>query len=214
MWNDTHWSVGRFTSQLAASDPLQTLFHLLSGRIPAVATVKQHHKTLTYSNCEWHDLSLAMAMHVLKLMSSFTDYVLCPVLWTWKMGRLEAPSGCYALQWDRNLCSVAEGHRHHGGLTRYTSTHSLTGCHTATCTLIHRVALLHAASRGLIYAAHVCYLTAGTPFGVFTQKAERLVLLSSSHRWAIDYLPLTAHQTEGRAFILLLKLCACLLLYC
>lgn len=40
----TNRSVGRFTGQLTASDPLQTLFQLLSGRIPAVATV-QHHTT-------------------------------------------------------------------------------------------------------------------------------------------------------------------------
>ncbi|XP_056133378.1 protein transport protein Sec16B [Lampris incognitus] len=38
------------------------------------------------------------------------------------------------------------------------------------------------ASKHLIHAAHVCYLTAYAPFGFFTQKAERLVLLGSSHR--------------------------------
>lgn len=42
--------------------------------------------------------------------------------------------------------------------------------------------LPRAASRGLIHAAHVCYLTASVPFGVFTNKAERLVLVGSSHR--------------------------------
>lgn len=40
MCNDGNCFVGRFTGQLTASDPLQTLFQLLSGRIPAVATVK------------------------------------------------------------------------------------------------------------------------------------------------------------------------------
>lgn len=39
MHSDTSRSVGRFTGQLTASDPLQTLFQLLSGRIPTVATV-------------------------------------------------------------------------------------------------------------------------------------------------------------------------------
>lgn len=39
-----------------------------------------------------------------------------------------------------------------------------------------------AASKGLLHAAHVCYLTASVPFGVFTQKTDRLVLLGSSHR--------------------------------
>ncbi|KAF3835688.1 hypothetical protein F7725_028246 [Dissostichus mawsoni] len=38
------------------------------------------------------------------------------------------------------------------------------------------------ASKGLTHAAHVCYLTAGVSFGAFPQKAERLVLLGSSHR--------------------------------
>lgn len=41
---------------------------------------------------------------------------------------------------------------------------------------------LSAASKGLLHAAHVCYLTANAPFGVFTRKADRLVLLGSSHR--------------------------------
>lgn len=40
-----------------------------------------------------------------------------------------------------------------------------------------------AASKGLLHAAHLCYLTAGVPFGTFTHKADRLVLLGSSHRW-------------------------------
>ncbi|PWA14459.1 hypothetical protein CCH79_00011043 [Gambusia affinis] len=38
------------------------------------------------------------------------------------------------------------------------------------------------ASRGLTHAAHVCYLTGAASFGLFPQKAERLVLLGSSHR--------------------------------
>nr|XP_020465701.1 protein transport protein Sec16B [Monopterus albus] len=43
------------------------------------------------------------------------------------------------------------------------------------------------ASRGLLHAAHVCYLTARVPFGVFTQKADRLVLLGSSHRQSFEH---------------------------
>lgn len=43
------YSPGRFTGQLMASDPLQTVFQLLSGRIPAVATVQHpHHKLFTH----------------------------------------------------------------------------------------------------------------------------------------------------------------------
>ncbi|KAI5628348.1 protein transport protein Sec16B isoform X1 [Silurus asotus] len=37
------------------------------------------------------------------------------------------------------------------------------------------------ASRGLLHAAHICYLTAHTSFGWYSNKAERLVLLGSSH---------------------------------
>ncbi len=64
-------------------------------------------------------------------------------------------------------------------------TDTLTGCNVVSaqkCELIVLCCSSCAASKGLLYAAHVCYLTAGVPFGGFTQKAERLVLLGSSHR--------------------------------
>lgn len=108
-----------------------------------------------------------------------------PVLWEWKVGRLAAPSGRDALQRDRKWRRTAEGHPHHGGLARYRNTDSLTGGSTQTHTLMCGVAVPPAASRGLTHAAHVCYLTAAASFGLFPQKAERLVLLGSSHRWAV-----------------------------
>uniref|UniRef100_W5MAJ4 SEC16 homolog B, endoplasmic reticulum export factor n=1 Tax=Lepisosteus oculatus TaxID=7918 RepID=W5MAJ4_LEPOC len=37
------------------------------------------------------------------------------------------------------------------------------------------------AARGLIHAAHFCYLVAQVPFGVYTAKSEKLVLLGSNH---------------------------------
>lgn len=43
---------GRFTGQLTPSDPLQTIFQLLSGRVPAVATVKQPEHKHTSFNTE------------------------------------------------------------------------------------------------------------------------------------------------------------------
>ncbi|XP_017289223.1 protein transport protein Sec16B [Kryptolebias marmoratus] len=107
--------LNRFTSQLEASDPLQTLFQLLSGRIPAVATC--------CGNEKWGD----WRPHLAVMLSNETENTAV-----------------------RQKAIITMGD-------------SL-------------------ASRGLIYAAHVCYLTASVPFGLFTQKAERLVLLSSSHR--------------------------------
>ncbi|XP_039985479.1 protein transport protein Sec16B isoform X2 [Xiphias gladius] len=112
--------LNRFTGQLTASDPLQTLFQLLSGRIPAVATCCGNEKVV-----DWRP-------HLAVMLSNETG----------------DPA-------------------------------------------IHQKAIITMgdtlASRGLIHAAHVCYLTASAPFGAFTQKAERLVLLGSSHRQSFKY---------------------------
>lgn len=44
--------------------------------------------------------------------------------------------------------------------------------------------LLHvaSASRGLLDAAHFCYLMAQVGFGVYTKKTTKLVLIGSNHR--------------------------------
>ncbi|XP_013879522.1 protein transport protein Sec16B isoform X2 [Austrofundulus limnaeus] len=107
--------LNRFTSQLAASDPVQTLFQLLSGRIPAVATCCGNEKS-----GDWRP-------HLAVMLSNETEN---------------------AAVRQKAITTMGDS----------------------------------LASRGLTHAAHVCYLTAGVPFGAFTQKAERLVLLSSSHR--------------------------------
>ncbi|XP_062251437.1 protein transport protein Sec16B isoform X3 [Platichthys flesus] len=112
--------LNRFTGQLTASDPLQTLFQLLSGRIPAVATCCGNEK-----RGDWRP-------HLAVMLSNET--------------------GDPAVQRKAII--------------------------TTGDTL---------ASRRLLHAAHVCYLTAGVPFGAFTQKAERLVLLGSSHRQPFEY---------------------------
>lgn len=39
----------------------------------------------------------------------------------------------------------------------------------------------HPAGRGAVEAAHFCYLMADIPFGYFGAKADRMVLLGSSH---------------------------------
>ncbi|XP_035508999.1 protein transport protein Sec16B [Morone saxatilis] len=112
--------LNRFTGQLTASDPLQTLFQLLSGRIPAVAA--------GCGNEKWGDWT----PHLAVMLSNET--------------------GDPAVQ-QKAIVTMGDS----------------------------------LASKGLLHAAHVCYLTASVPFGVFTQKADRLVLLGSSHRQSFEY---------------------------
>ncbi|KAM3619857.1 uncharacterized protein V6R79_014731 [Siganus canaliculatus] len=107
--------LNRFTAQLSSSDPLQTIFQLLSGRIPTVST--------SCGNEKWGD----WRPHLAAMLSTDT--------------------GDDVIQ------------------------------HRAIVTMGDTLA-----SKGLLYAAHVCYLTASVTFGVFVQKTDRLVLLSSSHR--------------------------------
>ncbi|XP_020487698.2 protein transport protein Sec16B isoform X2 [Labrus bergylta] len=112
--------LSRFTGQLTASDPLQTLFQLLSGRIPAVA--------MCCGNEKWGD----WRPHLAVMLSNET--------------------GDAAVQ-QKAIVTMGD-------------------------TL---------ASKDLVYASHICYLTASVPFGLFTQKAERLVLLGSSHRQSFQH---------------------------
>ncbi|XP_070816254.1 protein transport protein Sec16B [Chaetodon trifascialis] len=111
--------LNRFTGQLTASDPLQTLFQLLSGRIPAAAA--------GCGNEKWGDWRPHLAV------------------------MLSNEAGDAAVQ-QKAIVTMGD-------------------------TL---------ASKGLLHAAHVCYLTASVPFGVFAQKADRLVLLGSSHRQSFE----------------------------
>ncbi|XP_061922657.1 protein transport protein Sec16B-like [Entelurus aequoreus] len=105
----------RFTGQVSAADPLQTLFQLLSGRIPAVATCFGG-----LDRANWRP-------HLAVMLSNETGD---PTL--------------------RRRAVVAMGD-----------------------TL---------ASRGLLHAAHVCYLTSGVPFGAFGETTARMVLLGRSHK--------------------------------
>lgn len=107
--------LNRFTGQLAVSDPLQTVFQLLSGRIPTAAT------------CCGNDKYGDWRPHLAAMLS--------------------------------NQAVVPEVQQ------------------KAVVTMGDTLA-----SKGLLHAAHLCYLTAGVPFGTFTHKADRLVLLGSSHR--------------------------------
>nr|XP_057928152.1 protein transport protein Sec16B isoform X2 [Doryrhamphus excisus] len=105
----------RFTGQLSATDPLQTLFQLLSGRIPAVAT------------------------------------------WCGGPNRVD---------WRPHLAVMLSNE-------------------TGDSTLRQRAVVTMGdtlASRGLVHAAHVCYLMSGVPFGAFTETTARMVLLGCSHK--------------------------------
>ncbi|KAL1022654.1 hypothetical protein UPYG_G00030560 [Umbra pygmaea] len=106
--------LSRFTGQLCPSDPLQTLFQLLSGKIPAVTT--------SYGSDQWGDWK----PHLTIILSNETGD---------------------SVTHKKSIITMGD-------------------------TL---------ASRGLLHAAHICYLTACVPFGPYTAKGERLVLLGRSN---------------------------------
>ncbi|XP_009867214.1 PREDICTED: protein transport protein Sec16B, partial [Apaloderma vittatum] len=111
------WVLTGFTSTLATNDPLQTLFQLMSGRIPQAA--------LCCGDATWGD----WRPHLAVMLSN-------------KVGDMELN-------------------------------------HRAIVTMGDTLA-----SKGAVEAAHFCYLMADIPFGYFGVKADRMVLLGSSHRQA------------------------------
>ncbi|KAM3911354.1 protein transport protein Sec16A isoform 2-T2 [Leptodactylus fuscus] len=104
----------RFANSLPINDPLQTVYQLLSGRMPAAATCCGDEK--------WGDWRPHLAM----VLSNLTNNVDVPT---------------------RTIVTMGD-------------------------TL---------ASRGLLEAAHFCYLMAQVGFGVFTKKSTKLVLIGSNH---------------------------------
>ncbi|XP_016093636.1 protein transport protein Sec16B [Sinocyclocheilus grahami] len=104
--------LSRFTGSLAPSDPLQTLFQLLSGRIPAVS--------MSWSSEKWGD----WRPHLAVLLSNETG----------------------------------DPFIHHRSIITMGDT---------------------LASRDMLYASQICYLTAQCSFGWYTNRSERLVLLGS-----------------------------------
>ncbi|XP_071981942.1 protein transport protein Sec16A isoform X2 [Engystomops pustulosus] len=104
----------RFANSLPINDPLQTVYQLLSGRMPAAATCCGDEK--------WGDWRPHLAM----VLSNLTNNV-------------DVPS--------RTIVTMGD-------------------------TL---------ASRGLLEAAHFCYLMAQAGFGVYTKKTTKLVLIGSNH---------------------------------
>ncbi|KAM4655410.1 protein transport protein Sec16B isoform 2-T2 [Amazona ochrocephala] len=109
------WVLSGFTSTLVTNDPLQTLFQLMSGRIPQAA--------LCCGDGMWGD----WRPHLAVLLSN-------------KVGDMELN-------------------------------------HRAIVTMGDTLA-----GKGSVEAAHFCYLMADIPFGYFGVKADRMVLLGSSHR--------------------------------
>ncbi|XP_056394304.1 protein transport protein Sec16A isoform X2 [Hyla sarda] len=104
----------RFANSLPINDPLQTVYQLLSGRMPAAATCCGDEK--------WGDWRPHLAM----VLSNLTNNVDVPT---------------------RTIVTMGD-------------------------TL---------ASRGLLEAAHFCYLMAQVGFGIFTKKSTKLVLIGSNH---------------------------------
>ncbi|XP_058516694.1 protein transport protein Sec16B isoform X3 [Ochotona princeps] len=109
-----NWVMSGFTSTLALNDPLQTLFQLLSGRIPQAATC--------CGDTQWGD----WRPHLAVILSN--------------------QAGDPELR-QRVIVTMGD-------------------------TL---------AGKGLVEAAHFCYLMAQVPFGHYTVNADRLALLGSSH---------------------------------
>uniref|UniRef100_A0A8C2JX39 Protein transport protein sec16 n=1 Tax=Cyprinus carpio TaxID=7962 RepID=A0A8C2JX39_CYPCA len=115
MDNRTHARVmTRFANSLPINDPLQTVYQLMSGRMPAAATVWETEK--------WGDWRPHLAM----VLSHLT----------------------HTLDLDTRTIS------------------------TMGDTL---------ASKGLVDAAHFCYLMAQVGFGVYTKKSTKMVLIGSNH---------------------------------
>nr|XP_045249085.1 protein transport protein Sec16B isoform X3 [Macaca fascicularis] len=108
------WVMSGFTSTLALNDPLQTLFQLMSGRIPQAATC--------CGEKQWGD----WRPHLAVILSN-------------QAGDPEL--------YQRAIVAMGD-------------------------TL---------AGKGLVEAAHFCYLMAHVPFGHYTVKTDHLVLLGSSH---------------------------------
>ncbi|KAL1774915.1 transport protein Sec16B isoform X1 [Sigmodon hispidus] len=109
-----NWVMSGFTSTLALNDPLQTLFQLMSGRIPQAATC--------CGDKQWED-------------------------------------------WRPHLAVILSNQ---AGDTE----------------LYHRVIVNMGdtlAGKGLLAAAHFCYLMAQLPFGHYTVKTDHLALLGSNH---------------------------------
>ncbi|XP_043914416.1 protein transport protein Sec16A [Protopterus annectens] len=115
----------RFANSLPINDPLQTVYQLMSGRMPAASTCCGDEK--------WGDWRPHLAMILSNLTNSF---------------ELDT----------RTIITMGD-------------------------TL---------ASKGLVDAAHFCYLMAQVGFGVFTKKATKLVLIGSNHS-----LPFLKFATNG-----------------
>nr|XP_030731250.1 protein transport protein Sec16B-like isoform X7 [Globicephala melas] len=108
------WVMSGFTSTLALNDPLQTLFQLMSGRIPQAATC--------CGDEQWGD-------------------------WRPHLAVILSNQGGDPELYQRTIVTMGD-------------------------TL---------AGKGLVEAAHFCYLMAHVPFGSYTVKTDHLALLGSSH---------------------------------
>lgn len=115
----------------------------------------------------------------------FFSFFFLTVLRRWEMGRLAPSSGHGAVQPHTHSGSWHPHHFDHGGHIRYiniltkVNLHAYCGCHTGS---VVKNALCVSASKGLVDAAHFCYLMAQVGFGVYTKKSTKMVLIGSNHR--------------------------------
>lgn len=98
------------------------------------------------------------------------------------MGRLAPPSGHDSLQPHARSGSRHAHHFNHGRYVRYVNIHInmyVMHLHLDFTPVVNVVT----ASKGLVDAAHFCYLMAQVGFGVFTKKSTKMVLIGSNHRY-------------------------------
>uniref|UniRef100_A0A8D2E0Y5 Protein transport protein sec16 n=1 Tax=Sciurus vulgaris TaxID=55149 RepID=A0A8D2E0Y5_SCIVU len=119
----------RFANSLPINDPLQTVYQLMSGRMPAASTCCGDEK--------WGDWRPHLAM-VLSNLNNNMDVE------------------------SRTMATMGD-------------------------TL---------ASKGLLDAAHFCYLMAQVGFGVYTKKTTKLVLIGSNHSTLVSFLPFLKFATN------------------
>lgn len=111
------------------------------------------------------------------------------MLWRGEVGWLAPSSGYGAVQPHTHSRSGHSYNHHHGGHSgyEYISPEASEGvlfiCYGVPLWLHALISV--AASKGLLDAAHFCYLMAQVGLGVFTKKSTKMVLIGSNHRLEI-----------------------------
>lgn len=160
----------RFANSLPINDPLQTVYQLMSGRMPASATVCTACVFASIPSCcvfaLAQDESLCCLSSAVERRSGATGALtwpwFCPISRTAKTWIL-APSA----PWVTHLVCTSPLYRK---------------AHPTFRAVSQQLFCFVAASKGLIDAAHFCYLMAQVGLGVYTKKSTKMVLIGSNHR--------------------------------